>query len=398
MNSADVSILRNAGNGTFVNVGRPKVGTKPWSICAADFTGDGRLDIATANYASNDVSFVRNLGSGIFSTAWHYAVGSGPKGVVAADFDGDGRPDLASANSGSNSVTILMNIGGVFSNGSDYGAGQGPEAVCVANFDADGKLDLAVANYGSDNVSIIRGIGDGTFSEAVDYAVGSQSTALCAADFDGDRKPDVATANTSSGSISIAINNGSGYVGVLIQAFTARRSGALVELKWSVLSDERIEGYRIHRAEEASGERVLLNGDLIPATEHAYIDRTTRPGRTYLYTLGTITSGGEEVLSGTVSVTMSPQPVILLQNHPNPFNPSTMVPFYLPARMDVEITIYSIDGRLVKRLLQGSMPEGYREIAWDGTDEAGRPASSGLYLYRLRTEKFIQAKKMILLR
>ena len=374
-------------------------GTKPFSICAADFTEDGRLDIATANYASNNVSVLKNSGTGTFAAAVRYAAGSGPRCAVAADFDGDGKPDLAAANSSSTSVTILMNSGGgVFAGGSNYAVGEEPTAVCAANFDGDGKLDLAVANYGSDNVSIIRGVGDGTFSEAVDYAVGSQSIALCAADFDGDEKPDVATANRWSNNISIAINNGSGHVGVLIQAFAARRSGAFVELEWSVLSDESIEGYRLHRAEEASGERVLLNGDLIPATERAYIDRTTHPGRTYLYTLGAVTSGGEEVSSAAVSVTMSPQPVILLQNHPNPFNPSTIVPFYLPTRMDVEIAIYSVDGRFVKRLFQGSMQEGYREIAWDGTDDAGRPASSGLYLYRLRTGKFIQAKKMILLR
>jgi hypothetical protein len=67
-----------------------------------------RADPAGANVNSANVSVLLNLGNGTFAAAVNYAAGSGPYSVTAADLNGDGKPDLAVANSGGN-VSVLLN-------------------------------------------------------------------------------------------------------------------------------------------------------------------------------------------------------------------------------------------------------------------------------------------------
>ena len=84
---------------------------------AGDFNGDGRTDLAVANYDSNDVSVLLGNGDGTFQNQVTYAVGTGPDALVAGDFTGDGRTDLAVANYGSNDVSVLLGNGdGTFQN------------------------------------------------------------------------------------------------------------------------------------------------------------------------------------------------------------------------------------------------------------------------------------------
>jgi flagellar hook assembly protein FlgD len=92
-------------------------------------------------------------------------------------------------------------------------------------------------------------------------------------------------------------------------------------------------------------------------------------------------------------------PLTLNQNHPNPFNPSTTISYYLPAASEVTLDVYDSSGRLVSRLVDGATQErGTHEVAWRGVDTAGRQASSGVYFYRLVSGKETISKKMVLLR
>ena len=87
------------------------VGSYPSSVAAADFDGDGAVDLVTANSLSNTVSVLRNLGNGTFAAQATYPVGSYPRSVAAADFDGDGAVDLVTANYTSDTVSVLRNLG-----------------------------------------------------------------------------------------------------------------------------------------------------------------------------------------------------------------------------------------------------------------------------------------------
>jgi hypothetical protein len=89
----------------------------------------------------------------------------------------------------------------------------------------------------------------------------------------------------------------------------------------------------------------------------------------------------------------------LRQNYPNPFNPVTFIPLALPRAEVVSLGIYDVQGRRVKSLLaRKRLDAGERRLIWDGTDDRGEPAPSGVYFYRLVGLTFSEARKMVLLR
>lgn len=90
--------------------------------------------------------------------------------------------------------------------------------------------------------------------------------------------------------------------------------------------------------------------------------------------------------------------LILGANRPNPFNPSTTIPFALPSEGPVTLRIYSVNGSLVRTLFTGPLPAGDHRLVWDGADERARPAPSGVYLLRLDGGEDARTRKIQLLR
>jgi len=79
-----------------------------------------------------------------------------------------------------------------------------------------------------------------------------------------------------------------------------------------------------------------------------------------------------------------PTAVELIGNYPNPFNPATTIRFKLPSTGRVELAVFDVRGALVAKLVTGERDAGEHAVVWDGMDDLGRPAASGVYLYRLR--------------
>jgi hypothetical protein len=88
----------------------------------------------------------------------------------------------------------------------------------------------------------------------------------------------------------------------------------------------------------------------------------------------------------------------LYQNEPNPFNPRTTIRFSVAAKGPVTLSIYDVSGRLVKTLVSTTMNPGLHTIVWDGTDNAGHKAGSGIYWSQLRAGDYVSNKKMLLLK
>jgi hypothetical protein len=84
----------------------------------------------------------------------------------------------------------------------------------------------------------------------------------------------------------------------------------------------------------------------------------------------------------------------LAQNYPNPFNPSTTIQFSVPEAGVVQLSVYNINGQEVRALVSGQMNAGRHMINWDGKDNTGQAMPSGVYLYRLRVNGFVQTRKM----
>ncbi len=93
-----------------------------------------------------------------------------------------------------------------------------------------------------------------------------------------------------------------------------------------------------------------------------------------------------------------PSDLSLHQNYPNPFNPSTTILFELPRRANVTLTVHNILGQVVARLIDAELTAGEHSTEWDGRDSSGKPASSGIYLYRLTTDTGTLSRKMLLLK
>ncbi len=89
----------------------------------------------------------------------------------------------------------------------------------------------------------------------------------------------------------------------------------------------------------------------------------------------------------------------LHQNSPNPFNPATLIAYYLPIAGSVRLDIYDVNGTLIKKLVNTRKTDGRHHIEWDGTNDTGRAVAAGIYFYRLIADgSIVDTKKMVLLK
>jgi hypothetical protein len=83
---------------------------------------------------------------------------------------------------------------------------------------------------------------------------------------------------------------------------------------------------------------------------------------------------------------------------PNPFVEGTRLSFSIPTSAAVSISVYNVNGQLVKTLVNGVVPAGQQTVAWDGTDVAGNKVARGVYFCRMHTEGFSANQKLVMLK
>ena len=109
----------------------------------------------------------------------------------------------------------------------------------------------------------------------------------------------------------------------------------------------------------------------------------------------------ERLLAALTRVEAPPEKTVLLANYPNPFNPETWIPYQLSEPAEVTVSIYSVDGKLVRTLELGQVPAGIyqsrsRAAYWDGRNAAGESVASGVYFYTLSAGDFSATRKMVI--
>ncbi|MFM2202094.1 MAG: hypothetical protein RL040_1294, partial [Bacteroidota bacterium] len=156
-------------------------GSGPSSVTTADFNGDGKLDLASANSLGNNVSVLFGNGSGSFASATNYAVGTNPQSITAGDFNGDGFIDLITGNLNSPFLSFLRNT----SQGYFLPALQIQStmtwSIDSADFNGDGFLDIVTA--GLLGASVLISDGAGNFSTPAYFQVGTDPRFVSCGDF-----------------------------------------------------------------------------------------------------------------------------------------------------------------------------------------------------------------------
>jgi hypothetical protein len=178
--------------------------TSAQDIVTGDFNRDGKPDVALVITGGvGEFGVLLGNGDGTFQPpiAQSFSYG-GP--AVAADFNGDGKLDLAVTRFSTVSV-FVGNGDGTFQG--PVGYAPGASAVTVGDFNGDGKLDLAVVDYSDNVVSVLLGNGDGTFENHQDFATGAGPSAVPIGDFNGDGRMDLAVANSTDNTVSVLLQS-----------------------------------------------------------------------------------------------------------------------------------------------------------------------------------------------
>lgn len=204
---------------------------------------------------------------------------------------------------------------------------------------------------------------------------------------------------------TVFLNVSSEALPVELTSFSALVKGRDVSLSWKTATEVNNYGFEVERAkactEKSAFEKIAFiegSGSSNSEKSYSYTDKSVEVGE-YTYRLKQLDIDGKFKYSDEVNVSLkTPAEYRLMQNSPNPFNPSTTIRFELPAASHVVLRVYDIVGREVATLLNEEQSEGRHEAIWNGKDSHGLSVASGVYIYRLTAGSFVQTRKMNLMK
>ncbi|MCH8126515.1 T9SS type A sorting domain-containing protein [candidate division KSB1 bacterium] len=391
-------------------------GDASFAVVIEDFDGDGKSDLAVADGGNDNLVVLLNDGMGGFADAQNFPVGLAPHAVVAGDFNGDGRPDLAVPNTGDNTITILLN---------ETPAQESVHVVSViqmlySDFFPDPAISLAgqplrllVTTNSREHVNRLRilpfidatdivRVGEIMTVEFTPQDVGTYQIQNIGHGFTGDilvvedaAAADAKVIELGLQGISLIHSNAQTQ---LYPATIRVLKGIPLTIYNISLDDEHwvsITPWVTAPSPSEPGNvrpRAVTTFEFTPTDTGSFVIQHTVHGFS-----GTLIVE-EPILTGIATQRFVPGQYTLSQNYPNPFNPETKIEYFLEKAGLVRITIYNQLGQLVRRLVNEQRPAGQHSILWNGRSNEGLHLISGVYLYRLKTDKFVQTRKLILLR
>jgi hypothetical protein len=213
------SVFRNTSAGGVVSFASKidyPTGKSPYGLLVADIDGDGGQEIIVANETDRTISIFKNASTpGTISLGNKTDIPTGSVSqLAAADFDGDGKIDLAATTDLSSFFVVLRNTSSVgnysFAAARQFSTGFGtPTALAIADIDGDGKPDVAVNHMNYSTVSAVKNLslpGTVSFSANIDFYVSQMPPSILLTDLDNDARPDIISAGSGSSALSILRN------------------------------------------------------------------------------------------------------------------------------------------------------------------------------------------------
>ena len=209
--SSTLFISKGLGGGRFSEPLLVKTGDFPEAVAAADFDGDGNVDLAIPHNQSGDAWVHFGDGEGGIAESIVLKLGRRGENLAVADMNEDGKPDLLVVDQ--QELSVFINKGSrQFETPTIHKAGPFPFCVEVADFNNDGHTDVLVGNggifrdCGDQDLALFYGSGDGSLSEAQFISAGASITSISIADLDGDGRMDAAASSFGSHEAVILLN------------------------------------------------------------------------------------------------------------------------------------------------------------------------------------------------
>jgi len=197
-----------------------------------------------------------------------------------------------------------------------------------------------------------------------------------------------------------ALGAASGSLPVELSSFSASQINENVLLNWETATEKNNSGFSIERKNERSDWMIVRfikgNGTSTEKYNYAFTDKHVRPGM-YSYRLKQVDHDGSFTYSKTIEVLFAPTEFKLYNNYPNPFNPSTIISYELPADAFVTLKVYDVTGAVVAEVVNEFQVAGKYTRSFNASS-ASNSLPSGIYFAELRAAGQTQRIKMMLLK
>jgi predicted nucleotidyltransferase len=422
--SQEISRVYRNDAGSFSDIGDELHGIYWSSVAWGDYDNDGDLDILMTGWTGFFFNrLYRNDGGGDFFDIgpWPWPLpGVHFTTVGWGDYDNDGDLDILLA--GYFLCRVFRNDAGNFETIAAELPGAQFSSAAWGDYNNDGDLDLLIT--GSLTSRVYRNEG-GNFVDIDAGLPGIQKGSVAWGDYDNDGDLDILLTGQgeSQEAVSQIFRNNNPIANTpplaptnLNVQLTGNRATFSWDPAWDSESPSASLTYNLRIGTTPGGNEV--SGGMadagtgfrrIPALGN--MNHNTRwsidlpLGGTYYWSLQAVDAAfegspfsSEQVLSAPTGVDRIPEPqkIALNPNVPNPFNPTTVISFFLPWEEKVSLVIFDATGRRIRVLVDEELSAGRHEVLWDGSSDRGWPVASGVYFFRMSTGSFSDTKRMTL--
>ena len=398
-----------------------------WGAIFFDYDGDTWADLFVANDHGPDKLY-RNRGDGTFADVSEPSgivteingKPTGAMGLCVGDYDNDADldlfitnydADLLWRNNGDSTFTNVAEAVGVANEGVGWYAS-------FIDYDNDGYSDLYVVNGDVDNSQktnrnrLYHNNQNGQFvdrADALNVSVDVVGRGATAGDFDNDGDVDFYIVNNTGNTLlQNDVNPDNRHIKIRLRGTESNRDGVGTRVAVAI-------GNHIQTQELICGTGFLgsdspeLQFGLPSDYQIGSVTLTWPSGIVETYQLNFQADVYTFTEAENVTVAVEPhgkqytawgkiKDAEIFQNYPNPFNPETWIPYRLAESSDVQITIYTQNGELIREFNLGHQSRGEKTLYWDGKNGDGETVASGIYFYQFRAGDTHTVRKMWLMK